>query len=54
VRDNGMIVGQDIVCTIKEDKIIGGFRSIMSGFDFPSCYIACEDRIKNGVSINKK
>lgn len=53
--ENGPIVGNDIICTIRDNKVIGGCRSIMSGFDMPECYrVGCQDRVMNGVFINRE
>jgi len=54
VRDNGMVIGQDIICSKKKKRILGGFRSTKFGFDFPTCYAICIERIKNGKFINRE
>lgn len=52
--EGGPIIGNDIICTIKDNKVIGGCRSIMTDFDMPTCYRECRDRVMNGVFINRE
>ena len=54
VRDKGAFIGHNIICTIKKNRIIGGYRSAAFGMDLPTCYQFCEKRVLNGIFINKE
>jgi hypothetical protein len=54
VRDNGMVIGQDIICSKKKGKILGGFRAAQGGFYMPDCYRLCWDRVVNKKFVNRE
>jgi hypothetical protein len=54
VRDNGMTIGQDIICFKRKNKILGVFRAMQGGFDFSACYRLCSSRVMNGIFVNRE